>query len=205
VAPEKLWNANIHYHPLLLDALPDGATRVLDVGCGDGILCAQLVRAGVPCVVGLDVDSGVLDRARSRHAGLPIEWVHGDVFDVPLSAAGEFDAVLSVATLHHMDAAKGLARFAQLVRPGGVVGVVGLAANNWWDLPYAAVAHGARIALCLVRGPWAHSAPMIWPPPVTYRGMKRIAMRVLPCARYERHLLGRYSLIWEKPVQALPR
>jgi 2-polyprenyl-3-methyl-5-hydroxy-6-metoxy-1,4-benzoquinol methylase len=44
---EKLWNANIHYHPLLLKAIPGDAQHVLDVSCGNGILCAQLARAGV--------------------------------------------------------------------------------------------------------------------------------------------------------------
>jgi 2-polyprenyl-3-methyl-5-hydroxy-6-metoxy-1,4-benzoquinol methylase len=200
MVPERLWNANIHYHALLLKAIPGEGQHVLDVGCGDGILCAQLAQAGVRHVVGLDADAGVLDRARSRHSGLAIEWVCGDIFDVPFAEGGAFDAVLSVATLHHMDAAQALARFAQLVRPGGVVGVVGLAANNWWDLPYAAIGQSARAVLGFVRGDWEHSALTVWPPPVTYQQMIRIARRVLPGARYKRHLLGRYSLIWKKPI-----
>ena len=96
------------------------AQRVLEVGCGDGILSAQLAQAGVPHVVGLDLDAGALDRARARHADTRIEWVHGDVFAVPFEP-GSFDAVVSAATLHHVDAAQGLVRFADLVRPGGVV------------------------------------------------------------------------------------
>jgi SAM-dependent methyltransferase len=195
--PERIWNANIEYHPMLLAAIPDGARRVLDVGCGDGILSAQLVRAGVRTVVGLDLDEAVLERARARHVGQAIEWLRGDVFSTPFEH-GSFDAVVSVATLHHMDAEAGLVRFAELVRPGGMVGVIGLAANNWWDLPYAMVAHGSRTALGLVRGQWEHSAPITWPPPQTYREIRRISRRVLPGVRYNRHLLGRYSLIWTK-------
>jgi SAM-dependent methyltransferase len=198
---QRRWNANINYHPLLLDRIPQGARRILDVGCGDGVLCAQLVEAGVPQVIGLDADVGVLARARSHYSELRIEWMHGDVFQVPF-AAGEFDAVLSVATLHHIDAAKGLTRFAELVRPGGVVGIVGLAANDWWDLPRAAIGLSSRTALGLVRGHWVHSAPIAWPPPETYRQMKRIAAEALPGSWYRRHLLGRYSLIWEKPESA---
>ena len=177
---------------------PDRAQRVLEVGCGDGILSAQLAQAGVPYVVGLDLDGGALDRARARHADTRIEWVHGDVFAVPFEP-GSFDAVVSAATLHHVDAAEGFVRFADLVRPGGVVALLGLAANDWWDWPYAAVAEGARTALGLFHGHWEHSAPMAWPPPETYREMKRISSRVLPGVRYKRHLLGRYSLIWTKP------
>jgi 2-polyprenyl-3-methyl-5-hydroxy-6-metoxy-1,4-benzoquinol methylase len=196
--PEPVWNANIQYHSLLLAAIPDEARRVLDVGCGDGILSAQLARAGVPHVVGLDLDANVLERARARHAGEPVEWLHGDVFSVPFEHSS-FDAVVSVATLHHMHVETGLGRFASLVRPGGVVGVIGLAANDWWDLPYALVAHGSRAVVGLVRGQWEHTAPTTWPPPQTYREIKQMSRRVLPGVRYKRHLLGRYSLIWTKP------
>ena len=192
-----LWNANIHYHSLLVEAIPQGARRVLDVGCGDGVLSAHLVHTGIPCVVGLDVDGQVLERAKTRHAGVAVEWLQGDLFDVPLEP-GSFDAVVSVATLHHVPAEKALVQFADWVRPGGVVAVVGLAANDWWDLPYAVVAHGTQLILRAWRGHWEHSASMVWPPPSTYREMKRIAHRVLPGVRYRRHLLGRYSLIWRK-------
>lgn len=195
----QLWNANIHYHSLLVEAIPQGARRVLDVGCGEGILSVHLSRAGIQQVIGLDLDGQVLERARARHVGVPVEWRQGDLFDVPFEV-GSFDAVLSVATLHHVPAEKALARFAELVKPGGVVAVVGLAANDWWDLPYAVVAHSSQMILRFVRGHWEHSAPMVWPPPATYREMKRIASRVLPGVRYRRHLLGRYSLIWTKPV-----
>ena len=198
MAANRLWNANIHYHPLILAAIPQGAQRVLDVGCGDGILSAQLVEAGVRRVVALDADAGVLERARTRHLASAIEWMHADLFAASF-AAESFDAVVSVATVHHLDAVRSLARFAELVRPSGVVAVIGLAANDWWDWPYAAVAQGARGTLGVIRGHWEHTAPMAWPPPETYGEMKRIARRALPGVRYRRHLLGRYSLIWTKP------
>lgn len=193
-----LWNANIHYHPLILAVIPRDAQRVLDVGCGDGILSAQLTDAGIRHVVGLDADAGVLGRARERHGGKRVEWLHADVFTAPLEP-GSFDAVVSVATLHQIDDEKGLTRFAELVRPGGVVAVVGLAASEWRDLPYAALAYAAAGVLGLVRGRWTHSAPTTWPPPNTYRDIERLSTRVLQGSHYRRHLLGRYSLIWSKP------
>jgi 2-polyprenyl-3-methyl-5-hydroxy-6-metoxy-1,4-benzoquinol methylase len=192
------WNANTHYHTLVLAALSPEVTRVLDVGCGDGILSAELVDAGVSHVVGLDLDQPVLERARARHDGKGIDWVQGDVLDVALEPES-FDAVVSVAALHHMDAAKSLKRFAHLVRPGGTVVVVGIAANAWSDFPLAVAAVVARTVLGLIHGCWDHSAPMCWPPPLTYREMKVLSARVLPGVRYRRHLLGRYSLVWHKP------
>ena len=195
------WNANIHYHSLLVEAMPRDARRVLDVGCGDGMLSAHLIQSGIPHVVGLDVDGKVLERAKARHAGVPVDWLQGDLFEVPLEA-GSFDAVVSVAALHHVPAEKALARFAELVRPGGVVAVVGLAANDWWDIPLAAIGLSCRLILGFIRGHWIHTASLVWPPPETYRDMKRIANRVLPGVRYRRHLLSRYSLIWRKPAMS---
>jgi 2-polyprenyl-3-methyl-5-hydroxy-6-metoxy-1,4-benzoquinol methylase len=194
----RFWNGNTHYHPLVLASLPPGTARVLDVGCGDGILAADLVDAGVARVVGIDVDAPVLERARTRHEGRGIEWLHGDVVDVSLEPES-FDAVVSVAALHHMDAARALLRFAQLLRPGGTVVVVGIAANSWSDLPMAAVAVTSKAILASVYGRWSHSAPRCWPPPLTYGEMKKISARVLPGVRYRRLWLGRYSLVWHKP------
>jgi len=194
----ELWNANIHYHSLILASLSPDASRVLEVGCGDGILSAKLVESGVSHVVGLDVDRPVLDRARARHEGMGIDWMQGDVLEFPFEPES-FDAVVSVAALHHMDAAKSLKRFAQLVRPGGTVVVVGLAANTWLDIPLASVGIAARLVLGLVHGRWHHSAPECWPPPLTYREVKTLSARVLPGVRYRRHLLVRYSLVWRKP------
>ncbi|MGV8083609.1 MAG: class I SAM-dependent methyltransferase [Coriobacteriia bacterium] len=196
---DRLWNPNIHYHRLILDAIPDDSTRVLDVGCGDGILSADLVGAGVGEVTGLDIDAPVLERACSRHQGLGIHWLHGDVADAPLQPES-FDAVVSVAALHHMDATQALGRFAELVRPDGVVAVVGLAANDWWDWPYALFGTAARAVLGFRHGRWEHSAPIVWPPPLTYREVRALGRQVLPGCRFRHLLLGRYALVWRKPM-----
>jgi SAM-dependent methyltransferase len=164
------------------------------------MLAADLVDAGVRQVVGLDLDRPVLDRARARHHERRIDWLHGDVLESALESES-FDAIVSIAALHHMHAGRALTRFAQLVRPGGTVIVVGLAANAWADIPLAAVGMASRLGLGLVYGRWKHSAPECWPPPLTYREMKALSADVLPGVRYRRHLLSRYSLVWRKPAR----
>jgi hypothetical protein len=99
-----------------------------------------------------------------------------------------------------MDARRALTRFAELVRPGGAVVVIGLASPAWYDLPFAAVALAARLTLRIVRGGWRHTAPMRWPPPLNYGEMKTLSAELLPGVRFRRHLLGRYSLVWYKPI-----
>ena len=115
-----------------------------------------------------------------------------------------FDAVVSVASLHHMDAVRSLTRFAQLARPGGTVVVIGIAANSWLDLPLAAFAVASKRVHALIYTRWSHSAPRCWPPPLTYAEMKTLSARVLPGARYRRLWLGRYSLVWRKPGAPAP-
>ena len=75
----------------------------------------------------------------------------------------------------------------RLLRPDGdpasAVVVVGLAASDWRDWPSEAVALGARAALAVSYGHWEHSAPIVWPPPTTYREIKRLSRSLLPrCA-----------------------
>jgi len=36
------WNHNVHYQPVILNAVPPGCRTALDVGCGDGLLAARL-------------------------------------------------------------------------------------------------------------------------------------------------------------------
>lgn len=136
------WNANIHYDARLAACVPADARAVLDVGCGDGFLAARLAGRlasdgdGARRVVALDVDEAVLERARSRFPDAAVDWCHGDVLSYPFEP-GCFDAVVSNATLHHLpDTAAALRRLGALVRPGGVLAIVGLTRTERRDLPW---------------------------------------------------------------------
>ncbi|MFC6882317.1 MULTISPECIES: class I SAM-dependent methyltransferase [Actinomadura] len=193
---DRRWNHNIHYHPLILRSVPGGAQRALDVGCGEGML-ARGLRRTVPHVTGIDLHAPGIDQARDQ-AG-DIDYIVGDFLTHPFEPAS-FDVVASVATLHHMDAAAALARMRDLLRPGGVLAVVGLARNTYpKDLPYVLAGVAANAALRAVKGYWEHPSPTVWPPPVTYPEMRALAARTLPGSRYRRHLLWRYSITWRKP------
>lgn len=195
---DERWNHNIHLHPVVLDAVPAGARRALDVGCGEGMLTRDLHRV-VPEVVGLDLDQPSLDLARSQSADDGTTYVRGDILDHPFEP-GSFDVVASIAALHHLDAVAGLEAMRDLVRPGGVLAVVGLARPRLprdlhWELAGAATTRWLKLR----RTYWEHSAPIVWPPPETYDGMRAIAERVLPGVTYRRHVLWRYWLVWHRP------
>src|SRR5215207_8295760 len=50
---------------------------VLEIACGTGRATIPIARRGF-AVTGLDVVPGMLERARSKAAGLPIRWIEGD-------------------------------------------------------------------------------------------------------------------------------
>jgi hypothetical protein len=47
---------------------------------------------------------------------------------------------------------------------------------------------------------YTHSAPLVWPPRESFTDVRRTASTVLPSARYRRHHLWRYTLVWHRPA-----
>jgi SAM-dependent methyltransferase len=197
------WNHNIHYHPLVVGAIPPECGRALDVGCGEGLLARELGRR-IPHVIGIDLHVPSLERARS-HRVPGVEYVLGDVIAHPFEPAS-FDLVAAVAALHHMDTVRGLERMVGLLRPGGVLVVIGLArSERLRDLAIDAAAVVASRIRRLRRGYWPHSSPTVWPPADSYADVRALAAEVLPGVRYRRLLYFRYSLVWTRPVESAVR
>lgn len=195
------WNHNLHYHPVILGALPARCGHVLDVGCGEGTL-ARALSDRAARVTGIDLDAPTVELARREAAATNVEYVVGDVLTHPFEPAS-FDAVVSVATLHHIGTAVALARLAELLRPGGPLVVVGLArSRSPADLAYDLAGAVATRLHRRTKKIWESTAPQVWPPPESYGEVRRTAREQLPGARYRRHLLWRYSLVWTKPGAA---
>lgn len=197
-APAGRWNHNIAHHGVLLDAVPPGCERALDVGCGDGLLTRALADRARQ-VTAIDVDPASVASTRREVDGLTnVTVIAADVLTHPFEP-GSFDAVLSVATLHHLPLEAGLRRLAELVAPGGVLGIVGLArTRGLWDLAFDGVGAVATRVHRRRRGYWEHSAAIV-DPRSSYTEVLRMAALLLPGCRYRRHPLFRYSIVWTRP------
>jgi SAM-dependent methyltransferase len=206
-APPEPWSHNLHYHRVILDAIPPGCGRALDVGCGTGALTRRL-RRRVPDVTGIDRDERSIQLARAHPGATGIRYLQACFLTASLEPASA-DLVTSIASLHHMDARAALRRMSDLLRPGGVLAVVGLARASWPAELAAVIPASAGTHLHLAasairrhaagRPAPAYQPPVIWPPPMTYRDMRLLAMDMLPGVRYRHHLYWRYSLVWTKP------
>jgi SAM-dependent methyltransferase len=111
----------------LLDAAAVGAgTRVLDAGCGPGVVCGLAAERGA-AATGVDVAPGMLAEARRR---LPeLTFVQADVVALPF-AAGSFDACVGGFVLNHLPAPEAAA--AELAR---VLAHEGALALSLWEPP----------------------------------------------------------------------
>lgn len=90
--------------------------RILEAGCGTGLLLEQAARIGSHAA-GIDLSAGMLGKARER--GLDV--AQGSITALPVPDAS-FDVVYSVKVLAHIeDIRTALAEMARVTAPGGVV------------------------------------------------------------------------------------
>ena len=99
--------------------------RILDLGCGDGRLTAEIAATGAD-VLGVDLSDDLLAVAAAR--GLRVQRADGH----QLTFDREFDAVFSNAALHWMRAPELVAAgVARALKPGGrFVGEMGVTAMS---------------------------------------------------------------------------
>lgn len=187
------WNNTIQCFPPLLDAVPAGAQRALDVGCGEGVFTRALAKV-VHQVVGIDPDGPSIELAREAGGA---DYLLGDFLEHRFEPAS-FDYVSAVGSLHHMDTAAAVERMVGLLRPGGAIGIVGFGRRDWpRDLP-------RDVVDTIVTRRWMHTggrklwetpSPKIWPPPRTYRDERALLESLLPGVDFRRRTF-RYTAVW---------
>jgi SAM-dependent methyltransferase len=201
--PDPYWNHNVHYHRLVLDAVPNGCREALDVGCGDGLLARKLSQKAA-FVTGVDRSPEMIRQAQATASG-NLTFLEADYLDAAALPEGMYDFVSAVAVVHHApfeDAVHGLVR---LLAPGGRLVIVRMAYNRT-ALDRVISACGLPVSLFLRRRRGGKRAPIGMPmedTTVHWGEARRAARRLLPGCRYRRRLLWRYTAVWDKP-KAVP-
>jgi SAM-dependent methyltransferase len=104
----------------------DGSGRLLDGGCGPGILTLRLAHL-FDEAVGLDPDAAMLDEGRRVAAELGItnvHWVQALAEDLPGAAPGPYRLVTFGQSLHWTDEARVDEAVYDMLEPGGALAMV---------------------------------------------------------------------------------
>ncbi|HEY1616550.1 MAG TPA: class I SAM-dependent methyltransferase [Streptosporangiaceae bacterium] len=104
----------------------DGTGRLLDAGCGPGILTLRLAPLFTEAV-GLDPDAGMLAegaRAAERQDVVNIEWVRGLAEELPAVAPGPYRLVTFGQSFHWTDERQVAETVYDLLEPGGVLALI---------------------------------------------------------------------------------
>ena len=113
------------WRQFMVSRVPATATRILDVATGTAAVAIELVRAAPGrTVVGIDQSPEMLEVARERSRGLPIELVQGRAESLPFGD-GEFDALTFTYLLRYVDDPLAAMReLVRVVRPGGTIAML---------------------------------------------------------------------------------
>jgi SAM-dependent methyltransferase len=161
--------------PVLEWLQPQAGERILDLGCGDGVLSEELKRRGVD-VLGVDISESLLAAAIAR--GVETRLIDGR--NLPFD--GAFDAVFSNAALHWMsDAGAVIDGVFRALKPGGrfvaEFGGHGNVAAVTTAMRATAWRRGGDAALA---GPWFFPSVAVYREMLEERGFRVVRIGLFP-------------------------
>ena len=109
------------YERDIRDERPLAGIRLLDIGCGGGLIAEPLARLGA-AVMAIDAGGDAIEAARQHadNSGLDINYRHISAEELAHEDI-QFDGVLTLEVVEHVaDLGSFLAASAHLVRPGGM-------------------------------------------------------------------------------------
>ena len=153
----------------------DRPIKILDIGCGTGILAAKL-RDSLPlCKVwGIDLNAEMLGQGRERwqRNAAHVQAVQGDSEQLPFDA-DVFDFVTCANSFHHYpNQAKAVAEMNRVLKPGGRLMII----DGYRDAPYGWLIYDVCVAA--VEGEVHHASSRQFRELFEQAGLQAIAQRV---------------------------
>ena len=201
------WNHNRHYHAFILEQLPATIEHAMEIGCGSGEL-ARTIATRANRVLAVDFSSRMIARARAYvPESTNIQYLVHDVSDWILPIE-QFNAIISVATFHHLPLPQILTNCAQALLPGGRLIVLDLFRPQTFA-DFAACAIAFPINLIMQR--WSRPSRQLQKAFAShsqndrYMSLSEVHDAAIEAglhhSRIRRHLFFRYSLMWVKPIR----
>lgn len=97
--------------------------RLLDIGCGGGLLCEPMVRLGAT-VTGVDALERNVKTAKTHaeQMGVQVDYRHGTIEQMVAAGEPQFDVVLNMEVIEHVAIPRDfIADCAAMVLPGGIM------------------------------------------------------------------------------------
>ncbi len=193
----KYWNHNTAYFSWIKKET-EGFDSILDVGCGDGSLIGFL-DDGKKHLVGIDPDTAAILSAEKEKSSEKTVFINNGFLEEKFSET--FDAIIFVASIHHMDMEQALQKAVSLLNKQGVLLIVGLfQPSSLTDY----IIEGLRVLPCLVSSKLHHmqSSEDVGVV-VSYQfpklnEVKTICSRMIPDYHIRQGLYYRYLLDWHK-------
>jgi demethylmenaquinone methyltransferase/2-methoxy-6-polyprenyl-1,4-benzoquinol methylase len=113
---------DVRWRRLAAAAVVRPGDRVLDAACGTGDLALADAEAGAREVVGVDFSPRMLERARRKSPA--IEWVQGDLLDLPFPDSSFDAATVGFGVRNVADLERSLCELRRVLRPGGRLAVL---------------------------------------------------------------------------------
>lgn len=214
LSTQERWSHNSHYHNFLLKHLPTNCGHVLEIGCGTGAF-SRRVASRADLVTALDLSPEMIRVARSQSAQASnIDFQVADVNNW-IFPSEQFDAIASIATLHHLALRGLLPKIKDALKAGGVLLILDLferernllKPDGMMDLILDTSARPVSVSLRFlhdgrllpprdVRAAWAeHGKSDSY---LSIKQVREICRELLPGAMIRKHLLWRYSVVWKK-------
>jgi trans-aconitate methyltransferase len=161
--------------PVLEWLQPQAGERILDLGCGDGVVTEELKRRGVS-VLGVDISESLLAAAGAR--GVETRRMDGQ----KLAFDSAFDAVFSNAALHWMsDAGAVIEGIFRALKPGGrFVAEFGGHGNVAAVVTAMRATAGRRGGDAALAGPWFFPSVAVYREMLEERGFRVVRIGLFP-------------------------